>query len=84
MNAISILIILSDFGYILTNSYHYDIASGVLKTLQYPSAGHNFFFVLPLKKNDKGFITLTHNKVASFFELLKKHEFSSYSQNSWT
>lgn len=87
MNTISILIILiilSDIGYILTNSYHYDIVSGVPKTLQYPSAGHNYFFVLPLKKNDKGFITLTHNKVASFFELLKKHEFSSYSQNSWS
>ena len=53
MNTISILIILiilSDIGYILTNSYHYDIVSGVPKTLQYPSAGHNYFFVLPLNK----------------------------------
>ena len=81
MKTIIIVIILLDIGYILSNNYYYYINSGEPQTLQSPASGHNYFFVLPMKPNNKVFIALTHNKVTSFFQLLKVHEFSSYSES---
>lgn len=81
MKIIFILVLLLDIGNILSNHILFDIVSGEPKTINYPGWGHNYYFSLPAKLNDKGFIAITHNKKSAFFEILRKHEFSSYSRS---